>query len=245
MAGWVKVFRSLLEWEWYKKPNMVHLFIHLLLSANHESKKWQGVEIKRGQLVTGRKSLSKATGISERSIRTCLEMLKTTNELTIKTTNKYSIITICKYEDYQELKSISDQQSDQLKANKRPTTDHKQEDKEDKEDNISFDDFWNSYHEITQKVKTDKEAAQKYWNKLKEPERQKAIEMIKPYFLNLTDTKYCKKARTYLADKNFNDEYTVNKGSSEGTSTGKSFGHLGGFKENPNWHDPRLPREVE
>ena len=110
---------------------------------------------------------------------------------------------------------------------------------------IFFDVFWDSYHEITKRTKTDKEAALKYWKKLKEAEKQKAIEMIHPYFNSLSDTKYCKKARTYLADKNFNDEYTVNKGSSEGTSTGKSFGHLGGFKENPNWHDPRLPREVE
>jgi hypothetical protein len=245
MAGWIKVFRSLLDWEWYKKPNMVHLFIHLLLSANHESKKWQGIEIKRGQLVTGRKSLSKATGISERSIRTCLEMLKTTSELTIKTTNKYSIITICKYEDYQELKSISDQQSDQQKANKRPATDHKQEEEEVKEEKILFDHFWDSYHEITKRTKTDKEAAQKYWKKLKEPEKEKAVEMIKPYFDSLSDTKYCKKARTYLADKNFNDEYTINKRGTVGTSSGNSFGHQGGLKENPNWHDPRLPREVE
>jgi hypothetical protein len=245
MAGWIKVFRSLLDWEWYKKPNMVHLFIHLLLSANHESKKWQGIEIKRGQLVTGRKSLSKATGISERSIRTCLEMLKTTSELTIKTTNKYSIITICKYEDYQELKSTSDQQSDQQKANKRPATDHKQEEEEVKEEKILFDHFWDSYHEITKRTKTDKEAAQKYWKKLKEPEKEKAVEMIKPYFDSLSDTKYCKKARTYLADKNFNDEYTINKRGTVGTSSGNSFGHQGGLKENPNWHDPRLPREVE
>jgi hypothetical protein len=245
MAGWIKVFRSLLDWEWYKKPNMVHLFIHLLLSANHESKKWQGIEIKRGQLVTGRKSLSKATGISERSIRTCLEMLKTTSELTIKTTNKYSIITICKSEDYQELKSTSDQQSDQQKANKRPATDHKQEEEEVKEEKILFDHFWDSYHEITKRTKTDKEAAQKYWKKLKEPEKEKAVEMIKPYFDSLSDTKYCKKARTYLADKNFNDEYTINKRGTVGTSSGNSFGHQGGLKENPNWHDPRLPREVE
>lgn len=245
MAGWIKVFRSLLDWEWYKKPNMVHLFIHLLLSANHESKKWQGIEIKRGQLVTGRKSLSKATGISERSIRTCLEMLKTTSELTIKTTNKYSIITICKYDDYQELKSTSDQQSDQQKANKRPATDHKQEEEEVKEEKILFDYFWDSYHEITKRTKTDKEAAQKYWKKLKEPEKEKAVEMIKPYFNSLSDTKYCKKARTYLADKNFNDEYTINKRGTVGTSSGNSFGHQGGLKENPNWHDPRLPREVE
>ncbi len=101
MEGWIKLHRKLLNWEWYKNSNMVHVFIHLLFSANYESKKWQGIEIKRGQFVTGRKSLSGSTGISEQSIRTCLSKLKSTNEITIKSTNKYSVITINKYEEYQ------------------------------------------------------------------------------------------------------------------------------------------------
>ena len=45
--------------------------------------------------------MAKQTGISERSIRTCLENLKATNELTIKTTNQFSVITIVNYEKYQ------------------------------------------------------------------------------------------------------------------------------------------------
>ena len=36
---------------------------------------------------------------------------------------------------------------------------------------------------------------------------QKAIDNIQPYWNSLRDKKYCKKARTYLADKNFNDEF--------------------------------------
>ena len=54
------------------------------------------------------------------------------------------------------------------------------------------------------------QAAQKYWDKLSDIERQKAIDNIKPYYDSLKDKKYCKKARTYLADKNFNDEFKVN-----------------------------------
>jgi len=122
---------------------MVHLFIHLLLKANHEPGRWQGIEIKRGQLVTGRKQLSKETGISERSIRTCINRLKSTSELTSKTTNRFSIITLCNYDSYQAVDYINDQQNDQPTANKRPASDQQpttnknnKEEKELKEDKI-------------------------------------------------------------------------------------------------------------
>jgi hypothetical protein len=130
--GWIKLHRKLVEWQWYKKTNMTHLFIHLVLSANHEDNKWQGIEIKRGQLITGRKSLSEETGISEQSIRTCLHLLKSTNEITIKSTNKYSIITICNYDSYQFKDNAINQQfnhdlnqqptSNQPATNQQPTT---------------------------------------------------------------------------------------------------------------------------
>jgi hypothetical protein len=88
-------------WQWKTCPETLALFIDLLLRANHENGFWKGHEVKRGQLITGRKSLSKSTGLSEQAIRTSLERLKSTNEITIKSTNKFSIITICKYDDYQ------------------------------------------------------------------------------------------------------------------------------------------------
>ena len=101
--GWIKLHRKLRKWEWYQDSQVVHLFLHLLLSANHETKNWQGQEVKKGQLITGRKSLADSTGISEQSIRTGLDKLKKSNEIVIKSTNKFSIITIIKWEEYQVL----------------------------------------------------------------------------------------------------------------------------------------------
>jgi len=99
--GWIKLHRKMLEWEWYNDSNTFRLFIHLLLLANHEKKRWRGIEINRGELVTGRKKLAKELMLSERKIRTSLMRLKSTNEIAIKTTNKYSIISICNYSTYQ------------------------------------------------------------------------------------------------------------------------------------------------
>jgi len=123
VEGWIKLHRKFLNWEWYKKPNMVHLFLHLLIKANHEDLRWQGIELKRGQLITGRNSLSKDTGISVRSIRTCIERLKSTNEITIKSTNKYTIITICNYDLYQINQINTTSKSTNKLANNRPATD--------------------------------------------------------------------------------------------------------------------------
>ncbi len=119
---------------------MVHLFIHLLIHANSEPEKWHGIDIKRGQLITGLYRLSEATGISMQTVRTCINRLKSTNELTIKSTNKYSIITICNYDQYQDVKYIDNKQNNKetnkRTTNEQQTTNNKQEYKEEEERNI-------------------------------------------------------------------------------------------------------------
>ena len=132
MSGYVKIHRSLIDWEWYKDVNTKSLFIHLLLKANHAPGKFMGIDIKRGQLVTGRKALSAETGLSEQCIRTSLNRLKSTNELTIKTSNKNSLITIVNYDFYQNSNDANQQTNQQLTSNQPATlqccyaqTDHK------------------------------------------------------------------------------------------------------------------------
>ena len=88
----------------------------------------------------------------------------------------------------------------------------KEKDKEKengKENDIidSFESFFDEYHKITGLKKTDKADALKKWKKLTSAERDKAIHNISNYANSVSDKKYCKKARTYLNDKNFNDEF--------------------------------------
>lgn len=118
--SWVKLYRKLEEWRWLDEPNTFCLFIHLLLMANHKDTKWRGQEIKKGQLLTGRKQLSERTGLSERTIRTCLTRLKSTSEITIKSTNKFSIISICNWDNYQ---SKTTSRITSYPPNKRPAND--------------------------------------------------------------------------------------------------------------------------
>lgn len=116
---WVKLHDSWLDWEWHTDPNMVSLFFHLLSMASIKDTRFKGQEVKRGQCVVGRKMLSEKTGISERTIRTCLCRLEQTGEISRKVTNKFTIVTICNYDKYQH----NQQSTDQQLTNNRPTTD--------------------------------------------------------------------------------------------------------------------------
>lgn len=76
---------------------------------------------------------------------------------------------------------------------------------------IEFEEFWGTYHKITELRATDKEAARNYWRRMTIKEKNKAIKNIEYYFNSLNDPTYCKKARTYLRDKNYNDEFIQSK----------------------------------
>jgi predicted transcriptional regulator len=135
--GWIKLHRQLLETSFYKRSTVVHLFIHLLLSANHESKKlyWNGeeIEVKAGEQIVGLLKLSEETGISIQSLRTALKVLKSTSTLTIKSTNKFSLIGIPKWHEFQggvTTISTSKLTNNQQTTNKQLTTNNN--DKNDK-----------------------------------------------------------------------------------------------------------------
>lgn len=101
MNEWfIKIFRSLINWEWYDDINTCRLFIHLLLKVNYINTKWRWIEIKKGERLTSYWNLSSEIGISVMQIRTCLKKLKSTGEITIKTTNNYTLIKLNNYDKY-------------------------------------------------------------------------------------------------------------------------------------------------
>lgn len=122
LQGYIKLFRQIIEWEWYQDNNTKSLFIHLLLKANFIDKNWKGIDIKRGQVLTGLKSLSKQTGLSVQSLRTSIKRLKSTHEVTVQATNKYSIITICNYNDYNELNETANNLANNQSTNNQQAT---------------------------------------------------------------------------------------------------------------------------
>lgn len=100
--------------------------------------------------------------MSVRSIRTILDFLKNSQNLTIKTTNKFSVISIVNWSTYQGEDIQNDNQNDKQPTNNRQATDNKQECKELKNEKKTYTDdflsFWNEYPK-----KVGKDAAWKAW----------------------------------------------------------------------------------
>jgi|Laugresbdmm110sd_1035091.scaffolds.fasta_scaffold04844_8 DNA-binding transcriptional regulator YhcF (GntR family) len=138
MSGWIKIHRKFLEWEWFNKSEAVHLFMYMLLKANHKDGKWQGIEIKRGQFISSLGNISNATGISVQTIRTILKKLEKTNEIELKSTSQFTIVTICKYECYQDENDDTNKQltNNQQTTNKQLTTNKNE--KNEKNNKYSF-----------------------------------------------------------------------------------------------------------
>jgi DNA-binding transcriptional MerR regulator len=135
MSGWIKIHRKFLEWEWFNKSETVHLFIYMLLKANHKNGKWQGIEVKRGQFISSLGNISNATGISIQTIRTILKKLEKTNEIELKSTSQFTIVTICKYECYQD---ENDEANKPLTNNQQTTNKQLTTNKNDKKERMLF-----------------------------------------------------------------------------------------------------------
>lgn len=123
MGRWIKIHTQLLDWEWYSDTNTTRLWLHLLLSANYEDRKWKGIVIPRGSLITSVDALSEATGLTVQQVRTCLSRLISTNEISKKSTNKNTLITICKYDSYQVSEiSVNKQVTNEQQTNNKQIT---------------------------------------------------------------------------------------------------------------------------
>lgn len=161
MSGWIKIHRSILEWEWYEDTNTFRLFMHLILKANHKDKSYKGKLIKRGSLVTGRELLAAETGLTVRQIRTSLTRLKMTNEVTIKSNSKGTEIQIVNYDKYQ---LVTNEETNARPTSDQQVTSNKNVKKERKErSNIpALEEFLN--YGVEKKPKVDKqELSLKYY----------------------------------------------------------------------------------
>ena len=106
------MYRDIWQESWAKNSCTVHLFFWLATNANIEDNECEGLKIKRGQLLTSIRSLSKQTGISEQSVRTALKQLCLTHHitqgvtqwvtqgLTHPLTHSGTLVTICDYDRY-------------------------------------------------------------------------------------------------------------------------------------------------
>lgn len=165
--GYIKLHRKMVDWEWYDDLNTFKLFIHLLLKVNHKDNKWRGELIKRGTCVTSRASLSLETGLSEQQVRTAIDKLISTKDITKITNKKNTLIIVTNYNIYQESNQETNQQINQEPTNEQPssnqvvtTNKNDKKEKNDKNDKkkeskkASFDEIVNLFSQNEELKKT-------------------------------------------------------------------------------------------
>lgn len=117
MKGYIKIHRKFRDWEWYSEPVVKDVFLHLLITASWEDSRYKGHEIKAGQTIITVSGLASELGVSTRQVRTAIEKLESTGEITRKTTNRFTVVTVENWSLYQADYDDDDKQM----TNKRQT----------------------------------------------------------------------------------------------------------------------------
>ena len=206
--SWIKIHNKLLDWEWASCPETMALWIHILLRANYEDKRWQGITIPRGSFVTSVDNLASTTGLSAQQVRTSLKRLISTSEITSKSTNRFTIITVCKYDSYQlNEESINKQNNEpnNNQATNKQQTDNKQITTTADIKNTRYKESISS--DIDEKVSELESVAKKVsCQKGHPPDISFVDEELKPIFLRFLDMRK-KKGKPLKTPKGIKDRY--------------------------------------
>lgn len=140
MDGFVQLHKKICDWEWYTDIPTKSLFLHILLKCNYKEAKWKGKKLNPWEFITSIEHLSLETGLTRQQVRTAIEKLKKTWEITHNATNNYTILGLNNWASYNtpDNKQITNEQQTD---NKRITTANKEykEKKENKTETISND----------------------------------------------------------------------------------------------------------
>ena len=158
--GYVSIHRQFMDSRLYKDSQAVHLWLHLILKANHESTVVNTdigpITVDRGQMITGRPSLVRETFIPDNKVRSLLRTFESKGMLNICAMGKkFSLFTIVKYDDFQakNCPTVVQRLSINNNINNISNTDvlesataDKKSDK--KKPSVSCQDVVDAYHEI-------------------------------------------------------------------------------------------------
>lgn len=121
--GYVKLYRKTLDNPIITNDNdYFRVWIQLLLMANHSSRKVlfgnETVDLKPGELVTGREELARKCNISSSKVERILKRLKIEHQIEQQTCSKGRLISIQNWKVYQ----VSEQQNEQQVNNEWTTS---------------------------------------------------------------------------------------------------------------------------
>ena len=187
--GWIKLHRKTLENPLTKNPDGFMLWVQLLLRANHKDARImvgnKFVDIKRGQLLTGRNKLVEYTGINRSKLERLLNLLESEHQIEQQKTTKYRLISITNYDKYQgdeqqtSNKRATNEQQLSTNKNEKNVDNDNNEKKTDIPDGINLD-SWNEWVEYrkAKKKPISKLAATKQFNTLLKYSLEQQSEII-------------------------------------------------------------------
>ncbi len=130
--GYIKMWRKILDWEWYDHLPTRVLFLHLLLKVNHFPSDFKGQTINSGQVVVNIDNLSSQTGLTIKQVRTAIKNLKVTGELGTQRANVTShkganqpyVYTLLNYSTWQDDMTTKGKREGTRKSDERANEGH-------------------------------------------------------------------------------------------------------------------------
>ena len=149
-GNYVKISRSILDWEWWMDMNTTRVFIYMIIRANWKEGKFKGMDIPRGSFVASIASISDGTGLTHDEVRTAIKHLIKSGNVTKQSTNKYTVFSVVGYDSYQDTSQANPKQSpsySQAIPNDRRKKEGNNISLSDRarEGPMRFDEFWNAY----------------------------------------------------------------------------------------------------
>jgi len=198
---YIGLFKKIVKSWIFTDPIILKVFIFFLCEAAEKECKivkfGREIELDVGQLITGRKSLTKALNLSEREARRALKELSNNKVIEVGVSSNLNVITIVKYKEYQGVLKKSVQHD---------ITNHPLLEKPER--TLDFDNFWKTYPK-----KQGKMMATKAWNKISPNEVKKSAIMKGLKAACATEQwtkeggKFIPMASTWLNQERWEDEY--------------------------------------
>ncbi|MFY9993594.1 MAG: DNA replication protein [Leclercia sp.] len=113
--GLVFLHRKIMELPFYRTDfEAMHLWVHLILKVNSApgvvATEFGDQPVSRGQVITGRNTLSKETGLESDRVQYLLRKLEKLGMISCLSNRKFTLITVTKYDEYQGLNCLKNEQ---------------------------------------------------------------------------------------------------------------------------------------
>lgn len=113
--GFALIHRQFMDSRLYSDSQAVHLWLHLILKANHTDEEVNTdigmMIVRRGQMITGRPTLVSETFIPDNKVKSLLRTFESKGMINIESKGrKFSLISIVKYDDFQSQNCPTDVQ---------------------------------------------------------------------------------------------------------------------------------------